>query len=298
MVPSLLTACLFAASGICGRRAALGLGALRANCLRLTIAAVLLGMWVLWHHPIAFGTRAVNWLLVSGVVGFGFGDVCLFLAYPRIGARLTLLVSLCSAPVFGAVLDWMLRGTQFTPWQAVTSLMILTGVGAALLGGHGNEGRWRPGSEVGVIAASMAGLGQGCGAALSRYAQALASADHMMINGVSQAFIRTLPGAAYALVVWLLFGQVRRAAPGPAAKHRWAWLAGAVMFGPVVGVSCFQWALSLQSSIVVLSVTATAPVLIMPLAARIDHDPPARAAVVGGLLAVAGVVLLLHAGAS
>jgi drug/metabolite transporter (DMT)-like permease len=70
------------------------------------------------------------------------------------------------------------------------------------------------------------------------------------------------------------------------------------MFGPVVGVSCFQWALSLQSSIVVLSVTATAPVLIMPLAARIDHDSPARAAVAGGLLAVAGVILLLHAGAS
>jgi hypothetical protein len=36
----------------------------------------------------------------------------------------------------------------------------------------------------------------------------------------------------------------------------------------------------------------------MPLAARLDHDPPARGAVVGALLAVAGVILMLRAGAS
>src|SRR4029077_12771263 len=89
MVPSVITAFLFAASGICGRRAAMGLGALRANALRLTLAAVLLGCWVGSQRSVDFSTRTVHWLLISGVVGFGVGDVSLFLAFPRIGARLT-----------------------------------------------------------------------------------------------------------------------------------------------------------------------------------------------------------------
>src|SRR4051794_8923442 len=114
MLPSVLTAFLFAASGISGRRAAVGLGALRANACRLALAAVLLGCWVALHGGVDFSTRSVRWLIISGLIGFGLGDVSLFLAYPRIGARLTLLVSLCSAPVFGAALDWSLQRTGFT----------------------------------------------------------------------------------------------------------------------------------------------------------------------------------------
>src|SRR6188768_1500554 len=158
MMPSVLAACFFAASGICGRRAAIGLGALRANAFRLLFAALLLGCWVWLQRPVNFSTRSVHWLLISGVVGFGIGDVCLFLAYPRIGARLTMLVSLCSAPIFGALLDWQLQGLSLSLSQVFASLTILSGVVLALLGGHGEEGRWHPGSAVGVVSALMAGL--------------------------------------------------------------------------------------------------------------------------------------------
>jgi drug/metabolite transporter (DMT)-like permease len=258
---------------------------------------VLLGAWVFWRGPVEFGSRAIHWFLVSGAVGFGFGDVCLFLAYPRIGARLTLLVSLCAAPIFGAALDWLLHGTLFTGSQALTSVMILTGVGLALVGGQGRELGSRKGNAGGVLAAVMAGLGQGCGAALSRHAQAIAIADGTVIDGISQAFVRTLPGMGFAIVVWLLVARTRGLGVRTGrAAHASGWLLAAVMFGPVVGVSCFQWALSLQSSIVVLSITATAPVLIMPLAAWLDRDPPAPRAIVGAIIAVAGVILLLKLG--
>jgi drug/metabolite transporter (DMT)-like permease len=277
MLPSVLTAFLFAASGISGRRAAMAFGALRANSIRLTLAALILGCWVLAQGPPDFSTRVVRWLLVSGAIGFGLGDVCLFLAYPRIGARLALLVNFCSAPLFGAALDWCLQATRFTLSQFLTSIVILTGVGMALLGGgHGSEGRvasrWHSGSLGGFIAALMAGFGQGCGAALSRHAQATAMADGTVLDGMTQAFIRMLPGIVVSTIIWMVVAKVRREPRwGPiSGRDAWPWLFAAVMFGPVLGVSCFQWALNLQSSVVVLSVTATAPVLIMPMAAIID----------------------------
>jgi drug/metabolite transporter (DMT)-like permease len=295
MMPSVLAACFFAVSGICGRRAALGLGALRANAFRLLFAAILLGSWVWLQSPVDFSTRGVHWLLVSGVVGFGIGDVCLFLAYPRIGARLTMLVSLCSAPIFGALLDWQLKGLNLTGSQILASLVILSGVGLALLGGHGTEGRWHPGSLAGIVSALLAGCGQGCGAALSRHAQALALEDGTVLDGISQAFVRTLPGMTFSIAVWMLVSRIQKVVwPPGSGRDAWGWLAAAVVVGPVLGVSCFQWALSLQSSVLVLSITASAPVLIMPLAAWLDGDRPARLAIVGAFIAVTGVILLLR----
>jgi uncharacterized membrane protein len=295
MFPSLLAAFLFAASGISGRRAAVALGPLRANAWRLVLAAVLLGAWVSVRGSVDFSTRAVQWLLVSGVVGFGLGDMCLFLAYPRLGARLTLLLNLCSAPLFGALLDWVLQRESLSAAQFGASALVLGGVSVALLGGHGGERKWSPEMFGGVIAAVGAGLGQGCGAALSRHAQALAASDGAVLDGITQAFVRTLPGMTLSIIVWQVVARVRRELPAMTVGGRaWQWLAAAVMCGPVLGVSCFQWALGLQSSVVVLSITASAPVLVMPMSAWIDGDRPPKIAVAGAILAVAGVILLLQ----
>lgn len=297
MLPSLLTALLFAASGICGRRSAVAFGALRANALRLSFAALLLGGWVLWHEPVDFSTRSAHRLLLSGAVGFGLGDACLFLAYPRIGARLTILLNLCSAPLFGAGLDWFLVGTGLSVVQGCASLVILVGVVLALWGGRQaeREVQWGgPGVSSGVVFALLAGLGQGCGAALSRHAHAAMVEEGRLLSGVTQAFVRTLPGIAFGLVLWFLVSQIKKAGPPlRTGRSSWGWLMGAVLCGPVVGVSCFQWALGLQSSVVVLSITATAPVLIMPMALLVDGDRPTVTAVGGAIMAVAGVILML-----
>lgn len=297
MVASILTALLFAASGICGRRAAVAFGALRANALRLLLAALLLGWWVLRHEPVDFSTRPVHRLLLSGVIGFGLGDACLFLAYPRIGARLTILVNLCSAPLFGAVVDWLLVGTGITLPQVGASLVILTGVMLALRAGssRGRELVWdAPGTASGLVFALLAGLGQGCGAAVSRHAHLAMVEEGQLLSGVAQAFVRTLPGVTFAMMAWLVVSRLgRKIPPSRLGRSSWGWLLAAVLCGPVVGVSCFQWALGQQSSVVVLSITATAPVLIMPMAMVVDGDRPRPAAALGAMLAVAGVILTL-----
>ncbi|MEI6536706.1 MAG: DMT family transporter [Verrucomicrobiaceae bacterium] len=292
MLPSILTALFFAASGICGRRTAVMFGALRANALRLMLAAVTLGLVVLWIGGVDFSTRAVHRLLVSGVVGFGLGDVGLFLAYPRLGSRLTLLINLCSAPLFGAVADGWLTGAQVSIAQGVAGLVILLGVSLALGSGLRLSNQSSRGFLSGVVAALVAGIGQGCGAALTRWAKVAANADGLTLMPLQEAFVRVLPGLAFGVVAWLISERWWKPAAGVNLKSGLPWLMGASLFGPVLGVGAFQWALGVAPSVVVLSITATTPVLIMPLAIWIENDRPSRLAVAGAIIAVAGVVLM------
>lgn len=310
MLPAILTAILFAGSGICGQRAAVGLGALKANALRLLLATLALGCLAGWTGPVDLTTGTAQRLFYSGVVGFGVGDVALFLAYPRLGARLTLLLYLCSAPLFGTIGDIWLVGTFLTLHQALMGAVILAGVAVALSAGlrlppalrgpnHRSAVRW------GVLSALLAGCGQGFGAALSRLAQAEAVREGLVITGIGQAFLRVLPGMGFAMLTWYFSmklpiwlgagktGDERkfiRGANKVMNRRVWLWLLAAASCGPIGGVSCFQWALGELRSGVVLSITATTPLLVMPLSYWLEQDRPGWRGVLGAVIAVVGVM--------
>ena len=66
------------------------------------------------------------------------------------------------------------------------------------------------------------------------------------------------------------------------------WLGGTILWGPTLGVSCYQWAISeTGSSPVVLSVAATSMLIIMPLARWLEKDTSNRKQIAFTLLAVA-----------
>jgi len=62
--------------------------------------------------------------------------------------------------------------------------------------------------------------------------------------------------------------------------------------GPALGVACFQWALSISPSGIVLPIVATTPVVTIPLAYWMDGDRPSLRSIVGGVIAVTGTVAL------
>lgn len=298
MIAALLTAFLFSCSGICGQRSALALGPLRANAIRLGIAMVLLALMSFLLAPVPFDSPAVPWLLISGLIGFGAGDISLFIAYPHLGARLTLLINLCAAPIFGAAGEWLLIGTRPTALQAVYCAVIVVGVMIALSSQIRLPGVGRSSFGTGLIAAIGAGAGQGIGAVFTRLAKTKAAAAHDHFNGISEAFVRVMPGLLLSLIVWQLVSRIRNHAPGVEAVHRrWSfWVVGAALFGPVFGVSCFQWALGQQTSAVVLSITATTPIIVIPMAAYMDGEKPGAVTVLGSVIAVTGVMLVLTGG--
>ena len=298
MVPAVVTAFLYALSAVCSQRATRIFGPLQANAARLTIACVVLG-FLTWTVDAARNVPSLHaevWpaLLWSGLAGFGLGDVTMFLAYPKLGSRLTLLTVYSAATLFAAAGDWWLLGEPLRGPQ-------WTGV-AAILGGLGMvlwpDGRERRRAQAlpGIILAVLAGFGQALGTVLSGRANGIAAASGVAVHGISQAFQRSVAGAAVAVAAWLV---VRALAPALSSadtsrewRHRPFWLGATALCGPVIGVSCYQWARLTVPSAVVVAVAATSTLLVIPLARAVEKDVPGRRQVAGTLLAAAGVVWL------
>ncbi|MEM7146177.1 MAG: DMT family transporter [Verrucomicrobiota bacterium] len=296
MFASLLTAFLFASSAIYGRKTAICFGSIPGNFYRLVLAAIFLGgITLIFYHPTLSPTAFV-WFFISGLIGFGIGDVALYLAYPRIGSRLTILITFCLAPVWGAAVEFLWLNTTITLQEAGASVIVLVGVCLALRP-QGNPNLARSvGFAVGILFGVVAGFGQGVGAVISRNAEHVALAASIDTNGISAAFQRVLGGIGVSAIAFLVVILRRRL-----SRHRLQtssasnlqkahWLLGATLMGPVIGVSCFQWALQDTPSALVLAIVATSPILVMPMSWIAENDRPTFQGVAGAFLAVGGVV--------
>ena len=295
MLAAFLTTILFAISGVCGHRSARLIGGTEANFWRLACAALMLGAW-----SMSFGTglegAALPWFLLSGLTGVGLGDLAMFQALPRLGSRLSLLLIECLGPPVAAIFEWLWMGTKLTPWQATCGLVIFVGVGIALRPAR-DEPR-RPGWVVGSLFGVLSAIATAVGAVVSRKAFAVAEAAGHPPGGVDAAFQRVLAGlllAGFGLLA--VKAHPRRSSPGApragdaAAKWRAVgpWIFMNSLAGQTLGVSCMQWALRSTPTGVVLSIIATTPVLVIPLAVVFEKERPTAASYVGGLIAVLGV---------
>jgi len=299
MLAAILTTVLFALSGVTGQHVAYRLGGLWGNLVRLVIATALLGGVVLWLWPGSLQGHVFAWFFLSGLIGFGVGDVALFLAYERVGSRLAVLLTLCLAPLFAMVMEWAWLGNAVTFPVVVCALLIVAGVVLAIRPGPASSPavRRRGSYVAGVVASVVAGFGQGAGAVLSRKAEEVALEMDVAVNGISAAFQRVFAGLVFAvaavlLVRWLFPRSPLNHQVGRLDRKVAPWMIATVLTGPVVGVACFQWALQSLESGIVLAVVATTPIVMMPMAAITEGDRPGPSAIVGAALGVAGVILL------
>ncbi|MFM1768502.1 MAG: hypothetical protein RJA22_1031 [Verrucomicrobiota bacterium] len=295
MLPAVLCTLLFATSTICGRRTATLLGGLAANSARLTLAALLLSAYA---HTLGHGTLgpAFPIFFISGCIGFGLGDMALFQALPRLGSRLSSMMTLCLSTPIAAALEWGWLGTALSLREALCAGVILAGVGLALApGGLAlSRAQLTGGAAWGLLAAVC----QAVGAVLSRRAFTVAEAAGDNVDGLSAAYQRLLGGVLVAIVVWLVClgaGRLRGggAEARPAAWGRaWPWVAANAVLGPALGVACYQWALKIAPSGVVLPIVALTPVVIIPISWRWEGERPGWRSLAGGILATLGVIAL------
>lgn len=298
MGAALLTVFLFACSGIAGERAARYWGGQLANLLRLLLATVILATGTLIFFPGSLRWETFGWLFLSGMVGFGLGDIALFLAYVRIGARLTILLNLCTAPLWSSVAEWVWLGTTLTPGQIAAGGIILCGVVMAILSRPPASLEARGADWFGILCGLGAGMGQGIGAVISRNAFELAADGGFAINGFSAAAQRVGGGFLTVLAAVLIFSVMGRLHLRPVRagtrSRAFAWLFATALCGPVLGVSCFQWSLILLPSGLASAVVAMTPIAMIPMAMLIDRERPRALSVAGAFVAVAGVVWLLQ----
>jgi len=289
-----LATILFSLSAITGRRLSHFISGTQANVVRLIFAAAVLGTF---SHLFGFGLsgNAFPLLFLSGCVGFGIGDLSMFQAYPRIGARRTIVLIQCLTAPFGAVIEWLWLKHTPTPAQGFFGLVILAGVGIALMPGK-NEAQPTHGLLAGTLFGILSGFCQGSSAVISRKAYELSAAAghpfHTVTDGINAAYQRILGGICVSLLFFAYLRIAHKSVHDDRNDWRrgWRWVAANAMAGPAFGVSCYQWALMTEKTAIVLPIVATTPLAVMPLAHYLEGDRITWRTALGGALAVAGVI--------
>ncbi|MGN6555585.1 MAG: EamA family transporter [Verrucomicrobiota bacterium] len=302
MFAAFLTTILISISAVCGHRSAKLIGGTEANFWRITFATFTLAIW-----SYTFGNglegSAFPIFLMSGVVGIGVGDVSYFQALPRLGPRLTLLLVQCLTAPFAAVIEYLWLGTALTGWQMLFGGVILLGVGIALMPSE-HLNLTRRSRTMGIFAGVIAALGGAGGAVLSRKAYAVVHAQHEYIHPINAGFQRVLGGCLLSgicllivkrrqVLAWLN-GSHSPTLEASATKWRrvWFWIVANSLAGQTLGVSCMQWAFETTPTGIVLPIIATAPIVVIPIAFLVEGERPTRHSIVGGAIAVAGVIAL------
>jgi drug/metabolite transporter (DMT)-like permease len=298
VLPAILAAVFFALSAVVSQRSARIFGPVPANCYRMCIACAALGL-ITMAVDASNGVSSLHGELfpryfVSGLVGFGIGDVALFLAYARLGSRLTILINWCAASLCAPLGDLWMRGHELPLLQGLGVTAIMCGLVVALWPA-GESKRRHPVS--GILFAILAGVGMGMGTVMSTHANDVAHSMGFEVHGISQAFQRVTGGVIVAVAALLFVKKYLPPRREEDLKRKWKhkpfWLISTALIGPVLGVSCYQWAqLELGSSAVVVAIAATSTLLVIPLARIMEKDTPGLRQSIGTLLAVAGVVVI------
>ena len=289
MIFAITTALLFAFSAICNTRVSRAMDQITANLLRLTTAAILLGIITFLFYPESFQFEASLWLALSGLIGFGIGDIALFIALSRIGSRLTILINFCTATVIGAFADKLLLNDSITfrTWSFIS--LVLIGLIIALLPTK-NSLTFLKGKGLGMITALIAGIGQGVGATTSRIAENKALENGLSISAASQAFQRVFAGMIFLLIIHLIKKKIFKRGTDSGTSKVFHWLVLAAIFGPVLGVTCFQQSLKTMTSGESMAIISTSPLILIPLAYFFEQDTPTKKSIFGTLLAIFGVI--------
>jgi len=263
------------------------------NRMRLTFALIYLLILnaILFREPLPLSAESSRWiwLSLSGVIGLSLGDAFLFQSFISVGPQLgTLLLSL--APIFGSILAWVFFGETLTVLQ-ITGIVLALGGIAWVVSSHEEPPNTPHGhTRRGVIFGVLAGLGQAAGLVLSKQG---------MFGEFSpfQANAIRMLAAVIFIWAWTAFeGKVSGTFTALREHPRvLSLLALGALVGPLLGVSASLLAVQHAEIGVASTLMALPPVIILPISYFVFKEKIGWQALLGTLLAIAGVAILFLA---
>lgn len=281
-------------------------GSLPVNLIRLLIGFILLGVFMVITTgsflPIGADEKTWFWMLLSGVVGFVFGDFCLFYSYTVISARFSQLF-MTLAPPFAALFGWILLDEKLSINSLFGMLITLSGIAISVLKrGTGPDSKSSSKLRVslpikGILLGIGAALGQGLGIVLSKVGMGY----YHEVGGLSEATVRFIPFAATQMrviagiigftVLIIVSGRVKNFLNAFKDKKALAAISGGAFFGPFLGVSLSLMAVQYTNTAVASTIMAMTPILILVPYILIFKRKVTKIEILGALLSVCGVMM-------
>ena len=299
---SLIVAVSWTVTAIFADKASHRLGSMTTNVIRLTLASVFLAilLWITLGHPypVYADGKAWLWLGLSALVGYVFGDWCLFNSYLSIGARFGQLF-MTLAPPMAAIAGWIMLGETLT-WKSMLAMAVtLAGIAISILSrGEGHKVKLSLPLK-GVLLGLGAGTGQGVGLVLSKigmqHYEAAVPADAPALIDTMLPFASTMIRAVIGMLGFLALMALQRDLPKlAAAVHDRKGLTYALiltLFGPVFGVSLSLMAVQYTDAGIASTLMALTPVLIIIPYAILYKQKIRLKEIIGVTVSMAGVAM-------
>lgn len=300
---SLVVAVLWTATALFSDEASRRIGSLSANVVRLSLASVFLGLllWVTLGRPwpVFADGKTWLWLALSALVGYVFGDWCLFNCYLSIGARFGQLF-MTLAPPIAAIAGWMLLGERLRPTIWLAMAVTLGGIALSILGRESGERRLTFTLPLkGILLGLGAGLGQGFGLVLSKiglqhYSAALpvdVPSSMATMLPFASTMVRALVGAAGFLLLMVIRREVPLLRAAVHDRKGMSYVLGMTLFGPVLGVSLSLMAVQYTDAGIASTLMALTPILILLPSALLYRQRIRPKEWIGAWVSILGVAL-------
>jgi drug/metabolite transporter (DMT)-like permease len=285
---ALLTAIFWTVTSLSFEYASKKVGSLPVNILRLTAGFIFLSIFTLVRRkmllPVDASAYNWFWLILSGLVGFVFGDLFLFKSYTLISSRFAMLIMNVSPPLT-AIVGLLVLGEKLSLFGLLGMVLTVSGITLAIFSRkNGDEKFTLKLSARGVVYAIGGAVGQAIGLVLSKLGM-------KGYDPFAATQIRIIAGiAGYSVLITLM--------------SRWSGIANAVtdkkairaislgaFFGPFLGVSFSLMAVKHTATGIASTIMALVPVFLL-IPALIMHKQKVTAAeIIGALISVAGVAM-------
>ncbi len=269
-------------------------GSALVNRARLLVSLLL----VMLVHTLSFGTplpveagsERWFWLGLSGFVGLALGDAFLFQAFVLVGPRLSMLM-MALAPVLGTLLAWLFLGETLIPLELLGIALTVSGIMVVISERRGNGTPATPVDNRRYLLGLLCGLGGAAGQAGGLVLSKLGLVDGF--PALSGNVIRLLVAA---LLIWLvalfnrqLINSYRTLRANPRVL---AMLTGGAILGPVLGVWLSLVSVQNTNIGVASTLSSLMPIFLIPISYFAFGERVTRQAVVGTIIAFAGMVVL------
>jgi len=278
------------------------LGVIVMNVWRIGLAFLFSAplMWWMFGQPwpAYAGMETWGWLLLSGFIGYFFGDWCLFNSYLSIGSRMGQLF-MTLAPMFAALSAWTMIGQTLSPATLLAMAVTLSGIAISVLGRDEKHHVSVSLPLKGIVYGIGAALGQGVGLVLSKIGLDHYSSD--VPADVLPSVASYLPFASNMIrclagficfTAWLVLsghaGRMRESL----REHRGLLAMLITVFtGPFIGVGFSLMAVQYTAAGIASTLMATTPILILLPSKWLFHQPITARTVLGAVISVIGVSL-------
>ena len=293
-IAALLTAFFWSITGVSFEAAGRKIGSLVVNLLRLIIGFLFISIFTLIYRgsffPVDATAEAWFYLIISGLVGFVIGDLCLFRAFVLIGARISMLIMALTPPIT-ALIGWMILGETLTLQNWIGMTITVTGISLVVLKKaerSSQKGRFtnvKLGYPlVGVLLALGGAIGQGAGLVLSKFGMK----DY---DAFAASQIRIVAGIIGFVLIFTILRRWRDVFIGLSFRKPMIQLSVGAFFGPFLGVSFSLIAVKYTSAGIAATLMALVPVFIIVPSVVFFKEKITIKEVAGAVIAVGGVAL-------